>query len=115
MLQADGKSMDVDFIWLPEDLGGHSGPPYQGMRTTIRWQRYLAEHMELATDIIWEFVAYDQESGRGAAQCSFPMQGSIPESWLRSGELVEFLSGCRVLAVGKIRGADARIPSDSKL
>ena len=45
------RQFTLSFLWIPPDLGGHSSGPYSGMRTQIRWQRYLQEHLQCARDV----------------------------------------------------------------
>jgi YD repeat-containing protein len=33
--------LNVDYLWVPQVLGGHQSAPYLRMRPTIRWQRYI--------------------------------------------------------------------------
>lgn len=95
----------VEFSWVPENVGGHQGPPYEGMRTTIRWQKYVAEHLKLAVDTQWTELDFDPDSRQGTARCTLSERVTVPEDWLVEGELVEFLNGFRVLAIGKIKPA----------
>lgn len=90
------------FIWLPPSVGGHNGEPYKGMRTTIRWQKFISEFLEFAMDIQWKSIEFDVASGQGQAECELLSDRSIPVEWFNKGELIEILSGFRVIAVGKI-------------
>lgn len=94
--------LQFDFIWIPSSLGGHSAEPYEGMRTTIRWQRYLNEFLQCARDVQWEDVEFDSASFQGVATCRLTSDGPLPDEWLKDGELIELLSGFRVLAIGRI-------------
>lgn len=29
--------ISIDFLLMPEYFGGHRGPPYENMRTLVRW------------------------------------------------------------------------------
>lgn len=91
-----------DFIWMPSSLGGHSSEPYEGMRTTIRWQRYLNEFMQCARDVQWETINFDPATSQGQATCRLTSDDPLPSEWLKDGELIELLSGFRVLAIGRI-------------
>lgn len=92
----------LSFLWIPPDLGGHSSGPYSGMRTQIRWQRYLKESLQGSRDVQSELLAFDPLTSKGMAVCTFASPDAIPVEWLKEGELVELLNGSRVLAVGKI-------------
>lgn len=94
-----------EFAWMPKDLGGHRGPPYEGMRTTIRWQRHVAESLENGVDVQWEDLKFDSDSQQGTACGELSGRVAVPKTWIAEGELVEFLDGFRVLAVGKIKMA----------
>ncbi|MCB1869074.1 MAG: hypothetical protein KDI43_11225 [Gammaproteobacteria bacterium] len=94
--------LQFDYIWIPSALGGHNSPPYEGMRTTIRWQKYLNEFLSCARDVQWIEFSFDPETLQGKATCKFTMEDPVPDAWLRDGELIELLSGFRVLAVGRI-------------
>jgi hypothetical protein len=98
--------IQIDYIWIPASLGGHSGSPRKGMRTEIRWQRYLAEFLEGARDVQWEELSFDPDTLQGSATCSFSPDVTIPNEWLQDGELVELLNGFRVLAVARIRSRE---------
>lgn len=91
-----------NFIWVPSSLGGHSGEPYEGMRTTIRWQRYINEFLQCARDVQWEAINFDTKSFQGQATCKLTSPDEVPDEWLKDGVLIEMLSGFRVLAVGRI-------------
>lgn len=91
-----------DFIWIPSFLGGHSSAPYEGMRTTIRWQKYLNEFLQCARDIQWEAINFDPGTSQGNATCKLTSGDPLPDEWLKGGELIELLSGFRVLAIGRI-------------
>jgi len=94
--------LQFDYIWVPGSLGGHSSEPYEGMRTTIRWQKYLTEFLQCSRDIQWETFSFDSETLQGKATCNIISEDPLPEEWLRDGELIELLSGFRVLAVGRL-------------
>jgi hypothetical protein len=94
--------LTLDFIWIPASLGGHSSTPYTGMRMTIRWQRYINAYLQYARDIECRSLNFDPETLQGTATCFFPSDEPISPEWLCDGELVELLSGFRVLAVGRI-------------
>jgi len=91
-----------DFIWIPNYLGGHSAEPYEGMRTTIRWQKYLNEFLQCARDVQWEAFSFDPGNLQGSATCKLTSEEPLPEEWLKDGELIELLSGFHVLAIGRI-------------
>ena len=90
------------YIWIPSYLGGYSGEPYKGMRTTVRWQRFLSEYLQCARDIQWDETEFEPATAQGVATCRFTSSMPLPDEWLKEGELIEILSGFRVLAIGKI-------------
>jgi hypothetical protein len=94
--------LTLNFLWIPADLGGHSGDPYSGMRLQIRWQRYLEEHLRLARDVQCSVLEFDPANSKGKALCRFASPEPVPSAWLQDGELVELVNGSRVLAIGKI-------------
>lgn len=92
----------VDFVWIPFDLGGHSGDPYSGMRLTIRWQQHLQAYLQSARDVECQLVTYDSNTSRGKALCTLSTESTLPIEWVKDGQLIELLNGFRVLAVGRI-------------
>jgi hypothetical protein len=98
------RNIAIEFIWIPHELGGHRAAPWQGMRPTIRWQRYLREHLDLARDVECTSVSFDQTSSRGSAAFRFNANELVPREWLSEGSLIELLDGYRVIAVGRIVG-----------
>lgn len=98
------KELTFDFIWIPTSLGGHNGDPWIGMRVQIRWQKYVEAYLQCIRDVQCESLVFDSKTLQGTATCFFGSDEPIPPEWLREGELIELLSGFRVLAVGRIRG-----------
>jgi len=94
--------LHFDYIWIPSFLGGHNSSPYCGMRVTIRWQKYISEFLQCARDVQWEAFSLDEKTLQGKATCNLISGDPLPENWLREGELIEFLNGHRVLAIGKL-------------
>lgn len=92
----------LNFLWVPPEFGGHSVGPYSGMRLTIRWQRFIEEYLKCAHDVKCEIYEFDPITLRGTAFCTLSNLDGIPSGWLQDGQLVELLSGFRVLAVGRI-------------
>lgn len=92
----------VEFLWIPPELGGHTASPYDGMRLSIRWQRFLRDYQRCARDIECTVLNFDPVTLKGKASCTFSSPEIVPEEWLQEGQLVELLNGFRVLAVGKI-------------
>jgi hypothetical protein len=97
-------NVEVEFLWVPSDLGGHKGPPFSGMRLEIRWQRYLEAFLACAWDVECEVLTFDEVSLRGRARCVFSPSAEIPAEWLQPGQMIELLNGHKVMAVGKIVG-----------
>lgn len=94
--------LQFNFIWVPSSLGGHNGEPYEGMRTTIRWQKYLNAFLQCARDVQWEAIDFDPLVSQGKATCRLTSDEPLPNEWLKDGELIEMLNGFHVLAVGRI-------------
>lgn len=97
----DPAGFRVLFTWVPREVGGHSGDPYVGMRLTMRWQRHIAEHLKLARDVECLSVDFDKSLCQGIGLFRLNVNNPVPEEWMKIGEIVEFLSGFRVLAIGK--------------
>lgn len=97
-----GIKLLLSFLWIPPDLGGHSDPPYEGMRLQIRWQRHIEEHLKYSRDVQCDVLDFDPQTSRGKLLAT-PIS-IVPPEWLREGELVELVNGSRVLAIGKIEG-----------
>jgi hypothetical protein len=95
------KQFYIDFLWIPSDLGGHSGAPYSGMRCEIRWQQHLEDYLKCALDVECQLIAFDHQTSRGRAICMLSQRASPAAKWLQDGEQVELLNGPRVLAVGR--------------
>ncbi len=94
--------LQFDYVWIPSSLGGHSAAPYEGMRTTIRWQKYLSEFLQCARDVQWESFSFDPQTLQGTANCHLTSEEPLPAEWLCEGQLIELLSGFRVLAIGRL-------------
>ncbi len=99
--------LDIRFIWVPKALGGHSGPPWDGMRLTIRWQRHVDAYLQRSWDVAATNLAYDPGRGQGTGRFRFISSDTVPQEWIKDGELVELLGGFRVFAVGRITGSTA--------
>lgn len=97
--------LDIHFIWVPKMFGGHSGPPWSGMRLTIRWQRHVDASIRRSWDVEATTLTYDPGRGQGAGRFRFISRDTVPQDWLTDGELVELLGGYRVFAVGRITGS----------
>ena len=94
------KEFIVDFLWIPSELGGHSSAPYDGMRLSIRWQKYIDAHIKKSNDVECKVINFDKLTFRGRMMCrSF---SELSADWLMSGNLVELMSGYRVISIGKI-------------
>lgn len=101
-------NLDINFLWVPKSLGGHSGPPWDGMRLTIRWQRHVDACLERSWDVEAESLSFDAGSRQGTGRFRVVSGDPVPPEWVRDGALVEFLGGFRVLAVGKIVGSTVK-------
>jgi hypothetical protein len=95
--------LNIDFIWIPPDLGGHRTDPFSGMRPEIRWQRFIQEDLEYGRGFQCDILAYDPKTLRGRMVCRPNSDKPFPPEWLEDGQLVEVLNGSRVLAIGKIK------------
>lgn len=102
-------ALAIDFFWVPTSVGGHRSEPYSGMRLTIRWQRYLEAYLQRSRDVECISLTFDSKQGRGAGIFSLLSDDALPSEWLREGELIELLSGYKVLAVGKILHSDYQV------
>ena len=107
MMDAVRMEISLEFIWIPESLGGHVADPYTGMRLTIRWQRHIDAYLKCARDVECSLDSFDAPTSQGVAICRFASDDPVPAEWLQEGELVELLSGFRVLAVGRIVKKDS--------
>jgi hypothetical protein len=96
------SELDIDFLWVPHDLGGHRAGPFVGMRPTIRWQRFLQEHLECSRDVECMQIRFDPQSLRGSATVRLVSDVSVPPEWLHRGSLIELLDGYKVIAVGRV-------------
>jgi hypothetical protein len=103
--------LDIEYLWIPQALGGHRADPYVGMRPTIRWQRYLREHLENSRDVECSSVTFDSSTMRGASTICLVSDDPVPTEWLREGTLIELLDGYKVIAVGRIAAARSRAGS----
>lgn len=90
----------VRFIWVPAECGGHRVPPWQGMRTTLRWQRWSAEWESEAWDCQCVELAFDAASNIGVGVFRLTASIELSAERLAVGTPVELLGGYRVLAVG---------------
>ncbi|WP_143290027.1 MULTISPECIES: hypothetical protein [unclassified Delftia] len=90
----------IDFLWVPSDFGGSSFGPCDGIRMTVRWQKYISAYLECSNDAEIELISYNEETFRGKARCK--MYSEIDAEWLSRGQLIELISGYRVFAIGKI-------------
>jgi hypothetical protein len=97
--------LDIECLWVPKELGGSPAEPYAGMRPTIRWQRYLREHLERPREAEYVSVMYDPDTMRGSATVRIASEVLLPAEWLRDGCLIELLEGHEVIAVGRIVAA----------
>lgn len=96
------QRLTIDFVWIPPSLGGHTTIPYTGMRATIRWQRHIEAFLQCARDLECRLLSFDPTTSVGRASCFLTSDEPVPPEWLHDGELVELLSGFRVLAVGRL-------------
>jgi hypothetical protein len=94
--------LEIEYLWIPHDLGGHRSDPYLGMRPTVRWQRYQRESLDHARDGECTSVAFDQVTKRGFATLRLVSDEPVPMEWRGEGSLIELLDGYRVIAVGRI-------------
>lgn len=94
------QTFDIQFIWVPHVLGGHSGPPWLGMRCQIRWERHLEESLRMSRDASCVALAFDPDTRMGTA--TLMLVSTVPEDWLQAGEVVQLKNAYHVLAVGKI-------------
>jgi hypothetical protein len=100
--------IEIEYLWVPHALGGHRAEPYVGMRPTIRWQRYLHEHLERSRDVECTRITFDPGCQRGSATVRLISDDPVPPEWLREGNLIELLDGYKVIAVGRITSTHPR-------
>lgn len=95
----------IEFIWIPGELGGHSGEPYQEMRTELVPERQLSACFSGTPihDASWNILSFDPKLMRGVAECVLRPLSNNDGSWFESGQQVQARNGSRILAVGKIR------------
>jgi hypothetical protein len=98
----------LELVWIPRELGGHRAAPWQGMRATIRWQRYLAESLELARDVECVSLSFDETTNRAVGTFELSSAEPLPSGWLSEGSLIELLDGYRVIAVGRVAAGSPR-------
>jgi hypothetical protein len=96
------KQVTVDFIWIPPDLGGHRHSPYLGMRLSMRWQQFIDAHLKRTRDVQCNDLVFTESSRRGLGVFTLISNDGIPDEFFHPGQLIELLSGFRVLAVGRI-------------
>ena len=94
---------EVDFLWIPSDLGGHSGAPYDGMRCEMIPERQFSAHHNAIRDVSWTIIEFDRNTMLGAAECELPEPTPSEREWFVSGAQFEARNGPRILSVGKIR------------
>ncbi len=104
------SELNVMYLWIPRDLGGHRGVPYLGMRPQIRWQAHIREHLERSRDVECVALTFDASTMRGVATLRLVSADPPPGEWLVDGTLVELLDGYRVIAVGRV-SRDSAAPS----
>jgi len=94
--------MSILFFWIPAQFGGHSGAPYEPMRTSVAWQQNPERSAATLHDVEWHSIYLDDEN-HGTAKIRFNASAVIEPSWAVKGEILEFRNGYRLLAVGCIQ------------
>lgn len=94
------KRLRVDCFWIPHSHGGRRFGPHPGLRLGIRWQKYIQEGLDIYRDIQIDEISFDSSTNQGIADLL--LMSDVPSEWTRNGELVEFLEGFKVVAVGYI-------------
>jgi hypothetical protein len=98
----------IYFVWLPKEIGGHSAAPFEGMRTVVSWQRNFADQIDVLVDVSWSNVKFQavpdmgECAGKGEADCSIREIGERSKLPLQSGELLEFRSSYKIIAIGRV-------------
>ncbi len=95
--------LNIDFIWIPPDLGGHREGPFSGMRPEIRWQRYIQTGSKGGRCFQCDVINYEPNTLRGRMVCRAIFDNPFEAEMLEDGQLVEILNGAHVLAIGKIK------------
>lgn len=93
---------DIDYIWVPRELGGHSSELQVGQRPRLRWQRH-AHEIEGTRGVQCTRVTHDAATGRGSATFRQIAHEAVPAHWMIERTPIELLDGTRVIAVGVIR------------
>lgn len=105
--EGETRDLFLEFVWIPPELGGHAGPPFEGMRLSIRWQALLKDYLDRVRDIECNAIEFDVVTSRGTMTGALTTPLPSTSEMLRDGALVELLSGHRVLAVGRVRSPKA--------
>ena len=97
--------MMIEFLWIPSELGGHTGEPYQEMRTELIPQRQLSASFSNTPihEASWNILSFDSKQMRGVAECALRKLTANDISWFESGQQVQARNGSRILAVGVVR------------
>ena len=95
---SDQITLQLRFMWVPRVLGGHSGPPWLGMRSMIRWQQPDAARDRISRDAQCLTLEYDSATHMGAG--TFRLISEIDPKWLEPGHPIVLMHAYRVMAVG---------------
>ena len=79
MTESIAASLFLELWWVSERVGGHRGPFYDGMRTTVRWQRHVGESLKVPVDAQWKELDFNVDSQPGTARCKLSGRVSVPE------------------------------------
>lgn len=94
------SAISVVIYWIPKEIGGHSGPPWDGMRPRYRSQKFFDQTVgDLAVSV--RDITKDQDIGMWKALIEFPLGADEPV--VEVGSQFELLDGHRVLAIGLVR------------
>lgn len=96
------KRITVAVTWIKAEFGGRLHPPFIGMRTIIRFQRYINEWLSGAWDVEVKEFEIDEATWSGITKLQFSSHTPDNLNGIKESELIELLDAYRVIAVGKI-------------
>lgn len=90
------QEITLSLQWIPSQLGGHSGPPYDGMRVECRWLM----HWDDSTSTDCECKVQSFESANNLLSVRAKLVSHIAEERIQPGVRVLLMNGASILAVG---------------
>jgi hypothetical protein len=95
-------SIHAAVIWISSEFGGRPTLPVVGLRQSIRFQRNVAESLDIIWDVEISSLDVDKETWKGSAKLTFSPGASPNMDLVKEGEAIELLDGYYVIGVGKI-------------